>query len=168
VGFQRGVAPDEARAAAVTSPNPLPAQSKTGVLCVMPSTTIAGAKICCKCGADVAGKKRLKDHSGNYWCADCNLADEKRKRLLEMGICSACGQHFPGHDLTLIGPGDVLQAVPQARARKETGTFAASVKDMLSGSRDHEKRTGPHHAHRLGRPGGGGGVALDEVRMRNP
>ena len=107
----------------------------------MPSTTIAGAKICGKCGADVAGKKRLKDHSGNYWCADCNLADEKRKRLLEMGICSACGQHFPGHDLTLIGQETFCKPCLKARARKETGTFAASVKDMLSGSRDHEKRT---------------------------
>jgi hypothetical protein len=107
----------------------------------MPTTTIAGAKICCKCGADVAGKKRLKDHHGNYWCAECSAADEKKKRLIEGGICAGCGQHFPPHGVTVIGDETFCKACLKTRARKETGTFAASIKDMLSGSRDHDKRT---------------------------
>ena len=107
----------------------------------MPSTTVAGAKICCVCGADVAGKKRLKDHHGNYWCADCSASDDKKNRLIEGGICAGCGQHFPPHGVTVIGHETFCKACLKTRARKETGTFLASVKDMLSGSRDHEKRT---------------------------
>ena len=107
----------------------------------MASTTIAGAKICCKCGADVAGKKRLKDHHGAYWCADCSADDEKRKRLLDNGICAGCGDAFFGHDLTVIGHATYCKRCLKTRARKETGTFAANVKDMLSGSKDHEKRS---------------------------
>src|SRR5687768_8757866 len=87
----------------VVAPVPSAASRPSGSRPVMASTTIAGAKICCKCGADVAGKKRLKDHHGAYWCADCSADDEKRKRLLENGICAGCGDAFFGHDLTVIG-----------------------------------------------------------------
>ena len=107
----------------------------------MPSTTIAGTKICCKCGADVAGKKRLKDHHGHYWCADCAHEDEKKKRLIEGGVCVVCGDFFQPHAITVVGHAVYCQRCLKTRARKETGTFAANVKDMLSGSKDHEKRS---------------------------
>jgi hypothetical protein len=107
----------------------------------MPSTTVAGAKICCKCGRDVAGKKRLKDHSGRYWCADCGNSDEKRKRLIEGGICAHCGEAFHGHELTVIGDSTFCKRCLKHRARKETHNFGAAVKDMLTGSRDYERRT---------------------------
>lgn len=107
----------------------------------MPSTTTVGAKICCKCGADVAGRKRMKDHHGAYWCADCSSADEKRRRLIESGICAGCGDAFFGHDLTVIGEATYCKHCLKTRARQETGGFVNNVKDMLSGSRDHEKRT---------------------------
>ena len=107
----------------------------------MPSTTTAGAKICCKCGVDVAGKKRVKDRQGNYWCADCSRADEKRKRLVEGGICAGCGEHFFGPGLTLIGDNTYCKKCLKTRARQETSGFVNNVKDMLSGSRDPEKRS---------------------------
>lgn len=108
----------------------------------MPSTTATGvAKVCTKCGADVAGKKRLKDHQGRYWCADCSTSDEKRRRLLESGICAGCGEAFHGHHLTVIGDNTYCKPCLKVRARKETGGFANNVRDMLSGSRDHEKRS---------------------------
>ena len=107
----------------------------------MASTTVAGAKICCKCGADVAGRKRLKDHHGNYWCAECSASDEKRKRLLENGICAGCGEPFHGQLLTVIGDATYCKACLKTRARQETGGFLNNFKDMISGSRDHEKRT---------------------------
>ncbi|HZN66742.1 MAG TPA: hypothetical protein VFB66_15735 [Tepidisphaeraceae bacterium] len=107
----------------------------------MPSTTTAGAKICCKCGADVAGQKRMKDSAGQYWCVDCAKADEKKKKLIEGGICAECGQHFPRHDLNIVGDSAYCRPCLKIRARRETNTFGAAVKDMLSGSRDHEKRT---------------------------
>ena len=107
----------------------------------MPSTTTTGAKLCCKCGADVAGKKRLKDHDGRYWCAECNAADQKKQKLLAGGICAGCGEAFHGPGLTLIGDNTYCKPCLKVRARQETAGFTNNVKEMLSGSRDHEKRT---------------------------
>jgi len=107
----------------------------------MPSTTTAGAKICCKCGADVAGKKRMKDHHGAYWCADCARDDEKKKRMIEGGVCVGCGDFFQPHAITVVGQAVYCKACLKTRARHETAGFVNNVKDMLSGSKDHEKRT---------------------------
>lgn len=108
----------------------------------MPSaTTTAGVKLCCQCGIDVAGHKRMKDHRGRYWCVDCAKADEKRKRLLESGVCAGCGEAFHGHELTVIGFSTYCKRCLKTRAKQETGGFVNNVKDMLSGSKDYEKRT---------------------------
>ena len=107
----------------------------------MPSTTAGGAKICCKCGCDVAGKKRIKDSQGQYWCADCNLADERKRRLVEGGICAGCGEHFFGPGLTLIGNSTYCKPCLKRRAKDEQKGFVNNVKEMLAGSRDPEKRT---------------------------
>ena len=107
----------------------------------MPSTTTAGAKLCCKCGRDVAGQKRMKDHMGRYWCVDCGKSDEKKKRLLDSGVCAGCGEAFHRHELSVIGDATYCKRCLRVRARKETGGFVNNVKDMLSGSKDQEKRT---------------------------
>lgn len=36
-------------------------------------------KVCIKCNADLQGKRRVKDSSGDYWCYDCAKADELKK-----------------------------------------------------------------------------------------
>jgi len=36
-------------------------------------------KVCCVCGANVAGKKRYKDHLGRYFCADCGESGDAQR-----------------------------------------------------------------------------------------
>src|ERR1041384_7680768 len=59
-----------------------------------PSSTIYGAapgvKICCICGADVAGKQRMKDREGRYFCYDCGVEDSKRKHGEAGEMCADC------------------------------------------------------------------------------
>src|SRR3954453_16743985 len=40
-------------------------------------------KKCFVCGKDLAGRKRLKDHLGRYWCRECARADRRAKRREE-------------------------------------------------------------------------------------
>jgi hypothetical protein len=47
-------------------------------------------KICCRCGKDLNGKKRLRDSEG-YWCVDCHRAD-KREHLPSGVRCPSCGR----------------------------------------------------------------------------
>jgi hypothetical protein len=47
-------------------------------------------KICCMCGKDVSGKKRLRDSLG-YWCMDCHRADQKKHKPQGVG-CPKCGR----------------------------------------------------------------------------
>jgi formylmethanofuran dehydrogenase subunit E len=104
------------------------------------SSTTTGAKICNRCGRNVAGEKRIKDREGNYWCADCNRAHQKRERLIEGGICVGCGEAYHGPGLTLIGDETFCKRCLKTRAKQETSGFVHNVRDMLSGSRDEEKR----------------------------
>jgi DNA-directed RNA polymerase subunit RPC12/RpoP len=69
---------------------------KTGGL--MPHDVPEVKKVCCHCGKDLAGLKRLKDSMG-YWCYDCHKADEKNKH--PGGVrCAECGRKVP--DAALI------------------------------------------------------------------
>jgi predicted RNA-binding Zn-ribbon protein involved in translation (DUF1610 family) len=55
-------------------------------------------KVCCKCGTDVAGKKRYKDSRG-YICADCNRKEiEEEKAGTE--LCPNCGRRVKEAALT--------------------------------------------------------------------
>ena len=46
----------------------------------MAATPTLGGKTCVSCGKNVDGQKRMKDSAGKYWCYDCGLHDEQRKR----------------------------------------------------------------------------------------
>jgi len=48
------------------------------------------SKLCFKCGADVAGKKRYKDSRG-YMCADCNRAEIEAEKA-GTTPCAECGR----------------------------------------------------------------------------
>ncbi len=51
-------------------------------------------KVCCNCGNDVSGRKRLKDSRGRYWCPTCAKKDERRKKVRQeqtKTACTSCG-----------------------------------------------------------------------------
>jgi len=48
------------------------------------------AKVCCQCGKDLSGKKRLRDSRG-YWCVDCHKAD-KIANAPKGEKCEDCGR----------------------------------------------------------------------------
>ena len=62
----------------------------------------AGSKHCYVCGADLAGRVRLKDNLGRYWCKQCASADKKAKRHEEKGRCADCSRVFPPDKLTVF------------------------------------------------------------------
>ena len=47
-------------------------------------------KLCCNCGKDVTGRKRLKDSQGRYWCPTCGKKDEKQKKIRAEQTRTAC------------------------------------------------------------------------------
>lgn len=73
------------------------------------------SKICHKCGKDVAGQPREKDHEGRYWCIPCSEADRLHKLHVESGICEGCGES-PGKAALLLLGGQNLCA--NCRKRK--------------------------------------------------
>jgi hypothetical protein len=50
----------------------------------------APEKICCQCGTDLTGKKRLKDSRG-YWCVACHKADAEVNKL-KGERCAQCSR----------------------------------------------------------------------------
>lgn len=60
-------------------------------------SAVPGEKVCCVCGADVSGKKRMKDATGRYWCYGCGLEDSVRKHPEQAMECPECHEKFsPG------------------------------------------------------------------------
>ena len=69
----------------------------------MSTETIVGVrKICCKCGRDVTGAARMKDHDGRYWCVPCGEADRRHQAHDVAGICEGCGESFSRSQLMQI------------------------------------------------------------------
>jgi hypothetical protein len=104
-------------------------------------------KICCVCGENVAGKPRMKDKEGRYWCYECGMADTQRKRQLESAAagrpasdssvaarvetvpCPDCQQQFTPPDLVefegkFLCPG-CIQKRKLAKRRAEARIAAA-------------------------------------------
>jgi hypothetical protein len=52
-------------------------------------------KKCYVCGTDLAGRTRLKDHLGRYWCKECAAADARAKKREEDLRCADCSRVFP-------------------------------------------------------------------------
>jgi hypothetical protein len=65
---------------------------------VMGQKVVAKGKVCCKCGKDLTGKKRLRDSLG-YWCVDCHKADQAAKAPIGVR-CSDCGRIVPEGAIT--------------------------------------------------------------------
>lgn len=97
------------------------------------------AKICCVCGENVAGKPRMKDHTGRYWCYECGMADQQKKHSSTLSgttvhtahelACPDCGQMF---HLSKLQPYDGLQLCEtcinkrKAAAKREAVRIAAA------------------------------------------
>jgi hypothetical protein len=59
-------------------------------------------KTCYICGASLAGRVRLKDHLGRYWCKQCASADKRAKRHEEKGRCADCSRIFAPDKLIMF------------------------------------------------------------------
>jgi hypothetical protein len=60
---------------------------------------VSTEKRCYVCGADLAGRVRLKDKLGRYWCKECSAADERAKKREDELRCADCSRVFPMHKL---------------------------------------------------------------------
>ena len=97
-------------------------------------------KVCHKCGRDLAGKPREKDHLGQYWCIACSEADKLHQLHIESGICEGCGES-PGRAALLLIGGQNLCAACRTRkykygldkAKDNSGGLLGSIKKSLFG-----------------------------------
>ncbi len=87
-------------------------------------------KICCVCGANVAGKKRMKDADGTYWCYECGMADTVRKHPDQGVECIECHQKFPPSQIVEFLDKKVCQPcegkLRQAKKREDARIAAAA------------------------------------------
>jgi hypothetical protein len=66
------------------------------------SSQPAQDKTCYVCGASLAGRVRLKDNLGRYWCKQCASADKRARRHEEKGRCPDCSRIFAPDKLMLF------------------------------------------------------------------
>jgi hypothetical protein len=78
-------------------PEPAPSSSGDDLDAIGTPTTTE--KRCYVCGADLAGRTRLKDHLGRYWCKECAAADARAKKREDELRCADCSRVFPLHKL---------------------------------------------------------------------
>jgi DNA-directed RNA polymerase subunit RPC12/RpoP len=96
-------------------------------------------KVCCMCGKDLKGKKRLKDSLG-YWCPECHKEDQDKKN--NKGVkCPRCKRIVPNEAaLTNVdGKRVCSRCVRENRQLREPGNKKyRAVSDKVY--REHEKR----------------------------
>ena len=104
-----------------------------------PSETVDGAtveKICVVCGANVAGKPRLKDKQGQYFCIECGEADSERKHAVGTP-CTDCKKKFPDAQLHLHKGEQVCEA---CLAKRHTAERDAARKLRAVHEEEESKR----------------------------
>ena len=77
----------------------------------------ATEKTCYICGKSLAGRTRLKDHLGRYWCKECAAADERAKRREAELRCPDCSRVFPEHKLVYFQTTRVCPTCFKAREK---------------------------------------------------
>jgi hypothetical protein len=77
----------------------------------------AVVKACYVCGTSLAGRTRLKDHLGRYWCKECAAADERAKRREAELRCPDCSRVFPQHKLVYFQTERVCPSCFKAREK---------------------------------------------------
>ena len=74
-------------------------------------------KTCYICGVSLAGRVRLKDNLGRYWCKQCASADKRAKRHEEKGRCNDCSRIFAPDKLILFQNVKVCSTCFKAREK---------------------------------------------------
>jgi transcription initiation factor IIE alpha subunit len=93
-----------------------PSNADTAVLTAQSTTP---KKVCCQCGVDVTGKKRLKDSRG-YWCYDCHKKDlEKQGQTRVQITCPDCGESFDEQKMIQHGGSLLCKECYRHRLRHE-------------------------------------------------
>jgi hypothetical protein len=100
-GIIGGSSQDPGRACTCWSNKPglngLESGSATSGDTVIEKAAAPQAKVCCQCGTDLAGKKRLRDSRG-YWCYACHKLDQEANK--PKGVkCADCGRVVPAAGL---------------------------------------------------------------------
>ena len=67
------------------------------------------------CGTNLAGRTRLKDHLGRYWCKECAAADKRAKEREDELRCPDCSRVFPAHKLKYFQTTRVCSSCYKAR-----------------------------------------------------
>ena len=97
-----------------------------------------GIKHCCVCGADVAGRKRYKDHDGRYWCEECKAAGREPGDGIP---CADCHLATPPADLVEHGAMRLCKACDTKRKhaeKREKARIAAALEEARQEER-HRK-----------------------------
>src|SRR4051812_21671545 len=76
-----------------------------------------GEKSCYICGASLAGRVRLKDNLGRYWCKQCASKDKRQKRHEEKGRCGDCSRVFPPDKLQYFQNAKICPSCFKAREK---------------------------------------------------
>ena len=98
---------------------------------------VVHAKVCCKCGKDVDGKKRFKDSLG-YWCEACHFS-EKREEQAKHVPCDACGRFVEPDKLEDYDGVHICSRC--VKERKQEGRKKRRAVSFGSEHRAYEKKT---------------------------
>jgi hypothetical protein len=96
-------------------------------------------KTCYVCGASLAGRVRLKDNLGRYWCKQCASADKRARRHEEKGRCSDCSRVFKPEKLTTL-PNNVRVCATCLRTREQALEKKILKQGITQVHDKHEKR----------------------------
>lgn len=93
-------------------------------------------KVCCQCGKDLRGHRRLKDERG-YWCVNCHKEDERVNGPLRVR-CAGCSRKVPpntledydGIKLCLLCRKERLEVAKQKRRFSKVGDKYYKSQDL--------------------------------------
>ena len=82
------------------------------------SAASKGEKSCYVCGASLAGRIRLKDNLGRYWCKQCASKDKRQRRHDERNRCADCSKIFAPDKLTYFQNVKICPSCFRAREKE--------------------------------------------------
>jgi hypothetical protein len=104
-----------------------------------PATVASKEKTCYVCGKDLAGRTRLKDHVGRYWCKECAKADARAKKREDDLRCADCSRVFPAHKLQYFQQSRVCATCYKERERALEKKISKASAEKLHQSHEYGK-----------------------------